>query len=505
MAETDPNKPPNLTDAQWNAMMLAQPPRPTIPTRSATIPPPQPATIPGPTPPPAMPIGAIPAATIPDLAKPTPKESRAAGKEEFERGMPTVTAAPGTPQYGEQRQQVADYEKAHPLGADVSAKPGFWGKLEHGLAKAGNIAGDIIAPGTMALIPGTDLNKQLQAKGNAAWTRLGSETELQNAQTEKAKADVPLEQAEAWKDLNPQAAKPGSPEEQVYAAEIAAGKSPEEALAAATKKAPTEGKSAADQLYAAEVVAGKSPEEAFAATQKAPTPNEEEKSISDYLQGRNLPDTPANRDKARDTLKTRDRTPRAPTDREEWQRDHPNEPIENYWKAKSLASSQGKPTADEQRRADLAENLTENLNALDDIAKRRPELFGPLAGRWAELKQKFGTDDADLAQLQVIEHQVGMAQISAHGMRSAQGIESAAQSIMNNLHNGAGAVLASTQAVRNSIKTFTQDVEKKTGKTEEAAQGGAGGHSFSYNGQRYENVPDALYQKYKSKPGFKEE
>lgn len=133
-----------------------------------------------------------------------------------------------------------------------------------------------------------------------------------------------------------------------------------------------------------------------------------------------------------------------------------------------------KVTADEQRRADLAENLNENLDVLEDIVKRRPELFGPLAGRWAELKQKFGSDDPDLAKLQTIEHQIGMAQISAHGMRSAQGIQSAADSIMNNLHNGPGSMHAAIQAVRDSVKTFTADVENKRGgaagdKTKKAA------------------------------------
>lgn len=469
MAETDPNKPPNLTDAQWNAMMLAQPPRPTIPTRAATIPQPQPATIPGPAQPPPMPIGAIPAATIPDLAKPTPKESRAAGKEEFERGKPTVTAAPGTPEYGEQRQAVQDYEKAHPLGADVSAKPGFWGKLEHGIAKAGNIAGDIIAPGITAMIPGTDLNRQLEAKGNAAWTRLGEQNELTQAEVEKDKAEaakagrapVPTTPFEAWEAQQP----PGTTPDLQKWFDMSKPDTKQELTAEeqAWQKIPGNENKPITDFY-------KDKEAAETAGKPAPRPNEEETAINDYLQGHKLQDTPANRDKARDALKTRDRTPRAPTDREEWQKDHPNEPIENYWKAKSLASSQGKPTADEQRRADLAENLTENLDALEDIAKRRPELFGPLAGRWAEMKQKFGSDDPDLAQLQVIEHQIGMAQISAHGMRSAQGVQAAADSIMNNLHNGPGAVLASTQAVRNSIKTFTQDVEKKTGKGEEKTE-----------------------------------
>ena len=127
------------------------------------------------------------------------------------------------------------------------------------------------------------------------------------------------------------------------------------------------------------------------------------------------------------------------------------------------ASQYGKPTADEQRRADLATNLNENLDQLEEIVNRRPELFGPLAGRWTDLKGKFGSNDPDIAALQVIEHQVGMAQISAHGMRSAHGIEGAANSIFNGLHSGPTALKSAIGAVRNSVKTFQNDVTTAKG------------------------------------------
>jgi len=160
---------------------------------------------------------------------------------------------------------------------------------------------------------------------------------------------------------------------------------------------------------------------------------------------------------------------------------------------KSVAGdlANGKPTPDEQRRADLSENLNENLDALEDIVKRRPELFGPLAGRWAELKQKFGNDDPDLGKLQTIEHQIGMAQISAHGMRSAQGVQAAADSIMNNLHNGPASMMSSIDAVRKSVKTFSGDVDKaKESKTNTPAKKSApakgnngGGKVIQYDAQ----------------------
>ncbi len=117
-----------------------------------------------------------------------------------------------------------------------------------------------------------------------------------------------------------------------------------------------------------------------------------------------------------------------------------------------------KPTADEQRRADLAENLNENLGTLEEIATRRPDLFGPLAGRLTGLRGAMGSNDPDIGTLETIRHQIGMAQISAHGMRSAQGVDSAATSILNSFKNGPDAVKASINAARNSVKTFQDDV-----------------------------------------------
>jgi hypothetical protein len=116
-----------------------------------------------------------------------------------------------------------------------------------------------------------------------------------------------------------------------------------------------------------------------------------------------------------------------------------------------------KPTADEQRRADLAKNLNENFDKLEDILKRRPELFGPMAGRLTSLKNTFGTSDPDIAALETIKHQVGMAQISAHGMRSAQGIEGAAQSLLNNFNNSPAAMMGGINAARQSVGTFIDD------------------------------------------------
>ena len=81
------------------------------------------------------------------------------------------------------------------MGSEVSKQPGFLGKLEHGLATAGNIAGNIVAPGTMANIPGTEMNQRLQRMGQAKGYEQAVENEQREAQTaglEEANKEVPF-------------------------------------------------------------------------------------------------------------------------------------------------------------------------------------------------------------------------------------------------------------------------------------------------------------------------
>lgn len=134
------------------------------------------------------------------------------------------------------------------------------------------------------------------------------------------------------------------------------------------------------------------------------------------------------------------------------------------------------PTADEQRRADLAKNLTENLDRLEEIVKRRPDLFGPAAGRYTSLRQVVGTGDPDVAALANIKEQTGLAMVGTHAMRNAQHAEKAADSIINAFKNKPEALLGpkgSIASARNSLQTFIGDVQGQ--RVQDAQpQGGAG-------------------------------
>lgn len=67
---------------------------------------------------------------------------------------------------GHKQNQLEAFERkdANPFGS-ANNHPGFGGKLAHVFSKIGNIAGDIVAPGVMARVPGTDLNRQMEESG----------------------------------------------------------------------------------------------------------------------------------------------------------------------------------------------------------------------------------------------------------------------------------------------------------------------------------------------------
>jgi hypothetical protein len=121
------------------------------------------------------------------------------GKDEFQQYMPQITADPGTTDYFRQRQEQLNYKAEHPWGDPISAHPGVLGSILHGLSVAGNIAGDVVDPNAMRLIPGTQLHNAAIAQGNEQGIRAGEQAENQRQETaaktiganaEKEKADT---------------------------------------------------------------------------------------------------------------------------------------------------------------------------------------------------------------------------------------------------------------------------------------------------------------------------
>ena len=142
-------------------------------------------------------------------------------------------------------------------------------------------------------------------------------------------------------------------------------------------------------------------------------------------------------------------------------------------------------SADEQKRADLSANLLENLNQLDDVVKRRPELFGMVNGRLTQVKGFFGSSDPDVAALYNIQHQLGIVAQSSHGMRSAQGIEGSANALINNFHNSPEAMTGAIKSARNSANVFIHQADHPGESRAPQASGSAPGVGEVRQGYRF--------------------
>lgn len=167
---------------------------------------------------------AIPTAPLAPLRAPTKMESREAWQHERATERPQVTAPEGTEEHLAQMRAQDLWDKEHP------AERTRLGSIVHGLAKAGEIGANIVAPGLTYAIPGTQAYRRLEeeraegaatreqartiAAGNAKATQAATEAETglrkaetaeKTQQTEKQGLEQSLEKdaegnVTGWKD-----------------------------------------------------------------------------------------------------------------------------------------------------------------------------------------------------------------------------------------------------------------------------------------------------------------
>lgn len=129
-------------------------------------------------------------------------------------------------------------------------------------------------------------------------------------------------------------------------------------------------------------------------------------------------------------------------------------------------------TADQKKKAQLAENIAENTNQAAAILGNRKDLFGAAAGRLTSTEQMIGNDDPDISKLGTIIHNIAMANSGVHGFRSQEGVQATEKLILNNFKNGPKAVAGALRGLNNSTQTFINDARPESYKTH-SKQGGA--------------------------------
>lgn len=151
-----------------------------------------------------------------------------------------------------------------------------------------------------------------------------------------------------------------------------------------------------------------------------------------------------------------------------------------------------KVTADEKKKAELAENIAENATAVNAILARRPDLVGAVAGRFTNAQQMIGNNDKDISAVGNRVHNIAMANSGVHGFRSQEGVEETEKNILNSFKNGPDAVKGALSSNVDSVQTFI-DNARPEGYQTHSKQGGAGAY--------YHNKLAAPQPIYASAPG----
>jgi hypothetical protein len=116
--------------------------------------------------------------------------------------IPQINAIPPAPAIPQEQGNVPGFGPSGPaftFGANLQ-KPqqSVWQKMEHGLGRAANIAGDVLAPAETALIPGSDLYKQRE-QGREA--RLGEAAARTGQMKEATAASQAARELTPWTPL----------------------------------------------------------------------------------------------------------------------------------------------------------------------------------------------------------------------------------------------------------------------------------------------------------------
>jgi hypothetical protein len=402
--------------------------------------------------------------TGPDLAAPTP-------------AIPTATGL--AKQTNDDRATQAQLSK----GSGISQIGNPWAR---GALRGLNIAGEIgsaVVPELRPIlgsIPGTEEHHQKllgentaaltadqdQADKEAQASEAGARTNLANAQATEVPSVIAKNQAEAEAQ---RAGKVGTDPAAVTLHDLMTGENGQPRINPDTKKPYTYAEAFAHVEQLKQDVKPDKPEKL----------NDFEQYYHQFLTDNKFPDTAHNRLLAREKFEAAGQAPQRPQQQLVVTPDgtvvevKPGMKVPQGSKTISGDLAGAKPNAEELKRSEMAENMGENLDKLEEIVKRRPDLFGPLAGRETQAKMWLGSDDPDIGALNTIKDQIGMAQQSAHSMRSAQHVEAAANSILNGFKNGPDAVNNSIKTARDSLKTFTKDVQQGNPSTRKEDTGGA--------------------------------
>lgn len=110
----------------------------------------------------------------------------------------------------------------------------------------------------------------------------------------------------------------------------------------------------------------------------------------------------------------------------------------------------------ERKQRDLAGNSLHNVNTIDEILQRRPDLIGKMQGRLTQGATLTGTNDKDIASINEILDNFSLATTGTHGTKAQSAREDARTALLNGFKNGPAATHAAIGRARDSLTNLAQ-------------------------------------------------
>jgi hypothetical protein len=134
----------------------------------------------------------------------------------------------------------------------------------------------------------------------------------------------------------------------------------------------------------------------------------------------------------------------------------------------SRFSTNIRPTAAERRSADLGGSAIEQIDDMEDIIVRRPDIFGPASGRYTKLNVWLGSQDPDAQAFRAAAETSGGHLAGVFGSRSAK--------VIDGILNVAGDFSTNPDALIAGLDQFREAAEniQQHGIVRTATPGGGG-------------------------------
>lgn len=167
------------------------------------------------------------------------------------------------------------------------------------------------------------------------------------------------------------------------------------------------------------------------------------------------------------------------------QNGHPPQTLEEFNEVRRAAKgadkqlgANGQPlsTTADKNRASLAHIAGKNLDQVEDIVNRRPEIIGKIGGQISQASDLIGSDDPDLVALGNAVHNFAMANAGIHGSRSHENVVDAEKQLINNMKSGPNGIRGGIRENRQNLDEIIQRVEGGKG-----SSSGSAGHDIVVN------------------------